>query len=84
MPAALLYSFIHSNQSKMKLAIVTYKNGAIIRTSINGTDEEIKNYFKIGRYFNIGTGINGDEDNLQPVISCQVYESEINYSTSLN
>ena len=66
----------------MKKAIVTYKNGAIIHTSINGTEQEIKEYFQPGRYFNLGKIIDGEVyDDLQPVISCDVHESEINSST---
>lgn len=42
----------------MKLAIVYYANGARIPTTIDGTETEIRNYFKIGREFNIGDGPN--------------------------
>lgn len=52
----------------MKTAIVTYSNGDKITTSINGSEEEIKKYFSIGKYFNIGC----DKDNMQKVVSCEV------------
>lgn len=42
----------------MNLAIVTYENGAVIPTSINGTIPEIQRYFSIGSWFNIGSGEN--------------------------
>jgi len=35
----------------MKTATITYSDGTIITTSINGTHKEIKNYFRIGRVF---------------------------------
>jgi len=39
---------------------VTYENGTIIETCMakNITDEEIKDYFKIGKVFNLGEGEN--------------------------
>ena len=49
---------------KMRTVKVTYASGDSITTSINGTDESIKNYFKIGKLFNIG---NCGEDNMQAV-----------------
>jgi len=58
----------------MKTAKITYSDGNIITTSINGTDEEIKNYFKIGRPFNLG---NGDKDNMQTVVSCEILIKEV-------
>ncbi len=44
----------------MKTAIVKFDNGDSITTGINGTDEEIREYYKIGRMFNLGD-INGDD-----------------------
>lgn len=35
---------------------ITYSDGTIIETNINGTNKEIKEYYKIGRTFNIGDG----------------------------
>lgn len=43
----------------MKTAIVTFDNGDVITTGINGTDEEIREYYEIGKVFNIGH--NGDD-----------------------
>ena len=37
----------------MKLATITFANGQVIKTSINGTNEEIKKYY-LGRLFNLG------------------------------
>ncbi len=52
----------------MNSAKVTYSNGDIITTGINGTEETIKDYFKIGSVFNIGSVT----DNMQTVVSCEV------------
>jgi len=40
----------------MKSAKVTFDNGDYFTTSINGTDAEIREYYKIGRQFNLGDG----------------------------
>jgi len=53
----------------MKTATITYSDGTIITTSINGTHKEIKNYFRIGRVFNVGSGEN---DKMAKVIKCEV------------
>ncbi len=53
----------------MRTAIVTYDNGHVDTVNINGTDEEIREYFKIGRYFNLG---NGELD-----LMAKVYDVEI-------
>lgn len=50
-------------ENKMRLVKVTFENGDTITTHINGTDEEIKWYYIIGRLFNIGTVA----DNMQKV-----------------
>ena len=47
----------------MKTVKVTFADGDTIVTSINGTDEEIKSYYRIGRPFNIGSV----DDNVQKV-----------------
>ena len=44
----------------MKTAIVKFSNGDTITTGINGTDEEIRQYYRIGRVFNLGDGCGGD------------------------
>jgi hypothetical protein len=36
-----------------RVATITYSNGETTKTLINGTDEEINNYF-IGQWFNLG------------------------------
>ena len=58
----------------MKIAKVTFQNGEVITTPINGTEAEIQNYYKVGRYFNIGNG-STCEDNMQAVLSCTVLSS---------
>jgi len=40
----------------MKTVKVFFTNGDTITTGINGTDQEIKDYYKTGRTFNIGSG----------------------------
>lgn len=54
----------------MRSAKITYNDGTVINTSLNAdlTDKEIREYFKIGRIFNIGS-IN---DNLQTVVNCEI------------
>lgn len=52
----------------MNTAIVTYQDGTVIPTSINGTIPEIQKYFAIGKWFNIGTVT----DNMQKVKSLTV------------
>ncbi len=47
----------------MRTVKVTYANGDHIVTGINGTEDEIRQYFSIGRVFNIGSV----EDNLQSI-----------------
>jgi len=54
----------------MMQAIVTYQDGNVIKTRINGTEETIKEYFKIGKYFNIGSV----SDNMQPITGLQIEE----------
>ena len=44
----------------MKRAIVKFSNGDTITTGINGTDAEIRGYYKVGRAFNLGDGSGGD------------------------
>lgn len=52
----------------MKSCTVLYSDGREITTEINGTDEEIHNYFKIGKMFNLG---NSDDD-IQTVAKCTI------------
>ena len=48
------------NEAKFKTVKVIYANGLSIETSVNPnlTDQEIKNYYKIGSTVNIGMGEN--------------------------
>lgn len=48
----------------MRKVTVYYDNGKVITTSINGTNTEIQNHFRIGRYFNLGSA---DKDKIQRV-----------------
>lgn len=52
----------------MKTVKVIFENNDEIITGINGTDEEIKEYYKPGNIFNLGMGEN---DNLQKVKSIE-------------
>jgi len=54
----------------MKTAIVTFDNGDVITPGINSTDEEIREYYKPGRIFNLGDGAGGD-------LMARVYNVEI-------
>lgn len=56
---------------KLRGVEVTYSNGDVIPTSMAGhlTDDDIRNYFRIGRTFNIGMGAN---DNLQKVVDVKI------------
>lgn len=65
---------INEGEMGMRTVKVKFENGKEITTSINGTDEEIKNYYKVGREFNIGDGV---EDDMQKVKSVQIKESSL-------
>lgn len=51
-------------------AKVTYSDGTVIKTSMAAglTDEEIMEYFKVGRVFNLGSV----EDKMARVVKCEV------------
>ena len=51
----------------MKVVKVTFTDGDTITTSINGTNDEIKAYYRIGRQFNIGSV----DDNMQLVTALE-------------
>lgn len=59
-----------------KTAIVTFDNKDTVTTGINGTDEEIREYYKIGRAFNLGDGSGGD-------LMARVYDVEIIQGTGM-
>jgi hypothetical protein len=65
---------INEGEMGMRTVEVKFENGKKITTSINGTDEEIKNYYKVGREFNIGDGV---ENDMQKVKSVQIKESSL-------
>jgi hypothetical protein len=54
----------------MKSAQVFFNNGDDLITSINGTDKEIKEYYAVGRTFNVGDGFGGDK--ITTVKRCEV------------
>ena len=54
-------------------AKVTYSNGHIESTSINGPTEKILAYFAPGKWFNLGSGEN---DLMAQVVKCEVEEPE--------
>jgi len=58
----------------MKVAQVTYDTGDIITTEINGTHEEIHEYFAIGKLFNIG---HWEHDKCARVVECIVEEEAV-------
>lgn len=51
----------------MRVVKVLFGNGDSITTSINGTNDEIKAYYAVGRMFNIGQV----DDNMQAVTSLE-------------
>lgn len=57
------------NQKQMTTVKVTYSNDDTITTAINGSEDEIRQYFKIGKIFNIGSA---GQDNLQKVKKLEI------------
>lgn len=60
------FNKLHGNvlsESNLRSVKVTYSNGDVITTSMaaNLTDQQIKDYFKIGKSFNVGNGRGGDK-----------------------
>lgn len=55
---------------ELRVIRVTYENGDVIITSMSPylTDVEMLDYFKVGRYFNIGSV----EDNMQRVAEAEI------------
>ena len=51
----------------MKEVKVLFSNGDTITTRINGTKEEILQYYKVGKIFNLGC----ESDNLQRVVKVE-------------
>jgi hypothetical protein len=52
----------------MKTAIVKFSNGDTITTGINGTDAEIRDYYAVGKWFNLGCV----EDLMTQVVSVDI------------
>jgi len=66
-----------SKPTKLRSVKVTYENGDVVPTNMaaNITDDEIYNYFKVGKTFNIGLG---PKDNLTKVAKVEILENDIN------
>lgn len=60
--------------SKFRHVTVTFKDGDVINTNMSGhlTDEEILDYYRIGKMFNIGRG---EHDNVQAVANVVINEN---------
>lgn len=56
--------------SRRRTVKITYSDGSIMTTEINGTKAEIKEYFAIGREFNIGNV----SDNIQTIVKLEFLE----------
>ena len=57
----------------MKYIIVTFENGDVIETRVNGTDEEIIRYYMLSGKINIGKVT----DNFQQAVSVEFVENAI-------
>ena len=55
----------------MREVRITYSNGVVIETNINGTNKEIKDYYKIGQVVNIG---NGEKDRLTRIKKVEILD----------
>lgn len=66
--------------SKFRNVTVTFKNGETINTNMSGhlTDDEILDYYRIGKMFNIGKG---EYDNMQAVENVVINENFFNVET---
>jgi len=51
----------------MKTVKVYFTNGNFLITRVNGTKKEIKEYYKIGRVFNTGSGARDELDKVKKV-----------------
>jgi hypothetical protein len=74
--AAAAYFFIFKNKAvagigQLRAVKVYFANGDSLITSMSAhlTDQDIKDYYRIGRYFNLGSG---DKDNMQPVVKVEI------------
>lgn len=63
------------NESNMRSVTVKYENGDVVNTSVakHLTDEEIRDYFKVGTKFNVGLG---PQDNMQTIEEVIINDSE--------
>ena len=63
------------NENELRSVRVTYTDGTVITTDMAAglTDDQITNYFKIGKEFNLGWNTKtGEEDNLQKVTKVEM------------
>lgn len=60
-----------NESTKLRTVTVEYSNGQKIPTSMAAhlTDDDIRNYYKIGKEFNLG---NGEYDNMQRVVGVEI------------
>jgi hypothetical protein len=56
----------------MNAVKVTYDNGDEVVTDINGSDEEVLNYFKVGKTFNIGR----ENDLMAKVVKAEIVKEK--------
>lgn len=76
------------SDSKRRSIKVTFDNGDIIHTEINGTEDSIKKYY-IGKTFNLGSGADGeDEDRMTKGVKVEFLDEsdkgEVNEEIPLN
>lgn len=64
----------NEDRNELRSVKVTFGNGDVIKTNMASdlTDEEIKDYYKIGRTFNIGAG---NRRNLQKVVDVEILDT---------
>ena len=74
---------INEDDSKFKIAKVTYDTGDVISTQVNPilSDDQIKDYFAVGKQFNLGSGEN---DLMATVTSCEIMDDSTGDDNSEN
>lgn len=72
-----------SEETELRSVKVHFENGDTINTNMakGVSDEEIKDYYKVGKTFNLG---NGDKDKLTKVKSVEILKENINIDSILN
>ena len=74
--ATAAYLFIFKNKAvagigQLREVKIYFANGDSLETNMSAklTDQDIRDYYRIGRYFNLGSG---DKDNMQPVVKVEI------------